>query len=202
MKRPTKLLIRARANFRERVISLLKALGGIEDNRFYQFTLNTPIGEMGLSVWDTAIMCRFEDVEKATEFTNRHTSQGCNPFSGKWNWHFDDDAKVLNGQPESQFVRYMAKLMSAESWPKDLTQLTTEQTEQAVEQLSKLPLRDLRRRQELTKKQMALAFEMRHDESLRNFQVRFEHLRMAVDRQCFGYIVLRWKLSVSVIESN
>lgn len=185
MKRITKKLQNARASFQERVANFLQALGAVERDRIYRFTLNTPIGEMGISLWDSAIMCRFHDVEKATEFTNRHTSQGCNPYSGKWNWHFHDDATILNNQPESQFVRYLTKLMSLGQMPSDLSKLTPEQTEALIEQLSKMPLHELRRRQELTKKRMALAFELRNDESLRKFQMDFEHLRMAVDRKCF-----------------
>lgn len=185
-RRITKKLIAARSNFQNRVSNFIRAIGGVEHDGLYRFKLDTPIGEMGISVWDLAIMCRFWNVVKASEFTRRHTSQSCNPHSGKWNWHFSDDATTLNANCEAEWVRYMTKLMSLGHLPEDLTQMTTEQTQQVVEQLSRLPLRELRRRQDLTQQQSALAFELRNDDVLRNLQVRAEHLRMAVDRKCFA----------------
>ena len=163
-----------------------RAASAVESDGMYRFKLPTPIGEMGVSLWESAIMCRFEDVPKATEFTRHHTSQSCNPYSGKWNWHYDDDPDTLNSQCESDFVRYLTKLLSLERLPQDLTTMTPAQTERVVEMFSKMPLRELRRRQDLTHKQMELAFELRNDEVLANLQVRAEHLRLAVQRKVFG----------------
>jgi hypothetical protein len=104
-KRITKKLLAARSKFRQRVTNFIRALGGVEANGVYGFKLRTPIGELGISVWDAAIMCRFDDVERASKETC------CNPFSGKWNWHYADDAATLDGRPESDFVRSIAKIM-------------------------------------------------------------------------------------------
>jgi len=83
-------------------------------------------------------------------------------------------------------VNRISKLLCLEHLPKDLTKLTPEQTEHVVEYFSKMPLHELRRRQNLTQKQMELAFELRNDEVLANLQVRAEHLRLAVQKKVFG----------------
>ena len=184
--RITKKLLAARATFKTRVGDFLKSVGADETERLYEWKLATPIGELNVSLWDNAIMCRFIEVEKATAFTRRFTSQSCNPYSGKWNWHFDDDADTLNGNCEAQFVRYVKLLMSLETLPEDLTRLSPDQTEKCVARLAKYPLSELRRRQDLANRQIELAFAQHSDASLANLQVRVDHLRMAVDRQTFG----------------
>ena len=182
-KRITKTLLAARVAFKQRVTEFLKAVGAAENDGLYEWRLNTPVGELDISLWDNAIMCRFADVERATEFTRQFTSQSCNPFSGKWNWHFDDCADTLNGDCESHFMRYATLLMSLGTLPADLTTLTTHQTEHCVDRLSKLPLAEIRHRQDLTNRQIELAFNQRNDLALANLHVREEHLRLAVERK-------------------
>jgi len=184
-RRITKKLLAARAAFKARVSNFLKSVGADETERLYEWKLATPIGELNVSLWDNAIMCRFIEVEKAITFTRRFTSQSCNPYSGKWNWHFDDDADTLNGNCEAQFVRYVKLLMSLETLPDDLTTLTSDQTEKCVARLAKFPLAELRRRQDLANRQIELAFTPCNEAALANLHVRVEHLRMAVDRQTF-----------------
>lgn len=184
--RITKKLLAARAAFKQRICGFLRSAGASPSDGAYDWKLNTPIGELGVSVWDDAIVCRFTEVGKATEFTRQFTPQSCNPYSGKWNWHFEDDAEVLNGNCESQFVRYVALLMTLGQISADLSKLTPEQTEQSVARLSKFPLAELRRRQRLTNKQIELAFRQNHDAALANLHVRAEHLRLAVDMKAFG----------------
>jgi len=185
-RRITKTLLAARTIFKQRVCGFLKAVGASEIDGQYAWMLSTPIGELAISVWDAAIMCRFADVEKATAFTGQFTSQSCNPYSGKWNWHFDDDADTLNGDCETPFVRYVTLLMSLGTLPADLTTLTPVQIEHSVARLSKFPLAELRRRQDLTNEQIEMAFKQRNDAALKNLHVRAEHLRLAVDRKAFG----------------
>lgn len=185
-RRITKKLMAARAAFKTRVCDFLKSVGADESDGSYGWKLNTPIGELSISLWDNAIMCRFADVEQATTFTRRFTAQSCNPYSGKWNWHFDDDADTLNGECEAQFVRYVKLLLSLGTLPADLTKLTPVQAEHCVSRLSKFPLAELRRRQDLTNQQITLAFKQRNDAALTNLHVQIEHLRLAVDRQAFG----------------
>lgn len=185
-KRITKKLLAARAAFKKRVCDFLKTIGAAPNDVAYDWKLVTPIGDLDISVWDSAIMSRFADVERGTDFTRKFTAQSCNPYSGKWNWHFDDDPDELNGNCEAQFVRYVTLLLSLGRFPADLTKLTPEQTEHSISRLSKLPLTELRRRQDLTNRQIEMAFMQRNDAALSNLHVRAEHLRLAVDRQAFG----------------
>lgn len=187
-KRITKKLLAARAAFKKRVCDFLSAVGATQSDGCYEWKLSTAIGDLDISVWDAAIMCRFADVEQGTDFTRKFTGQSCNPYSGKWNWHFDDDADELNGDCEAQFTRHVTMLLSLGRFPADLTKLMPEQTEHSVARLSKYPLAELRRRQDLTNRQIELAFEQHNDPALANLHVRAEHLRLAVDRQAFGKI--------------
>jgi hypothetical protein len=187
MVRPvTKKLSAARSKFKQRVIDFIKLLGAVEHDGMYPYKLDTPIGEISIDVWDDAIMCRFWDVAKGREFTDRFTSQACNPYRGKWNWHFSDDAETLNSECEAEFVRDMTTLMSLDDLPQDLSTLTGEQTEECVGKLADLSLPELRRRQDLTQKQIAVAHNLRNDLALADLHVRAEHLRIAVDRKTFG----------------
>lgn len=182
----TKKLRAAHATFKKRVCDFLNAVGAVQSDECYEWKLTTPCGDLDISVWDAAIMCRFADVERGTDFTRKFTSQSCNPYSGKWNWHFDDDPDELSGDCESQFVRYVTLLLSLDKFPADLTKLTPEQAEHSVARLSKVALAELRRRQDLTNCQIEMAFKQRNDAALANLHVRAEHLRLAVDRQAFG----------------
>ena len=184
--RITKKLLAARAAFKARVSEFLKSVGASQNDGTYEWKLGTTLGELDISVWDSAIMCRFTDVERGSNFTRQFTSQSSNPFSGKWNWHFTDDADTLNGHCETPFVRYVTLLMSLNRLPSDLTTLTPDQTEQCVARLSKFPLAELRRRQSSTDHQIELAFDQRNEASLANLRVRAEHLWLAVERKSFS----------------
>ena len=184
--RITKKLLAARAAFKQRVSDFLTKLGASESDGLSRWKLDTPLGELDISIWDSAIMCRFTDVERGSNFTRQFTSQSSNPFSGKWNWHFTDDPDTLNGNCEAQFVRYVTLLMSLNCLPSDLTTLTPDQTEQCVARLSKFPLAELRRRQSSTDRQIELAFDQRNEASLANLRVRAEHLWLAVERKSFS----------------
>ena len=184
--RVTKKLLAARAAFKTRVSDFLQAVGANASDGSYEWKLDTSIEGLSVSLWDNAVMCRFTDVEEATAFTRQFAAQSSNPFSGKWNWHFEDDADTLNGNCEAQFVRYVKLLLSLGTLPEDLTTLTPDQTETCVARLAQFPLAELRRRQDLANRQIELACMPSHEAALANLHVRVEHLRMAVDRQAFG----------------
>ncbi|MGH7137034.1 MAG: hypothetical protein ACREHD_14940 [Pirellulales bacterium] len=63
--------------------------------------------------------------------------------------------------------------------PHDLTKLTAEQAEWCVAYHAALPLREIRRRQELTDRQIGMAWQQRNDFALNNRRVREEILRRA-----------------------
>ena len=184
--RITKKLLAARAAFKARVSDFLKGVGASQNDGTYEWNLATPIGDLYVSLWDSAIMCRFADVEQGKAFTRQFSAPSSNPYSGKWNWHFEDAADTLNGNCEAQFVRYVKLLLSLGTLPEDLTTLTPDQTETCVARLAQFPLAELRRRQDLANRQIELACMPSHEAALANLHVRVEHLRMAVDRQAFG----------------
>jgi len=71
----------------------------------------------------------------------------------------------------------------------DLTKWTKAQHKQAITTLAKKPLKELRRRQKLTKQQIGRAFEpfeQRNDLALGNLQVMERHLAAAIDQKVFG----------------
>lgn len=108
--RVTKKLQAARAAFRTRVLEFIQQYNPAPSN-FYEFTIETPIGTMHLSIWESAIMCRFDNVAAAKVFTAGN--QSCNPYTGKWNWHYSDDAETLNNEGcEAHWQMCMEKLMS------------------------------------------------------------------------------------------
>src|SRR5205823_3938081 len=158
--------------FWQRVRRFLENMGAEESDGPYELKLNTPIGDLDVSMWDADIICRFEEVVEATAFSHLFTAQACNPHTGKWNWHYNDDADTLNDDCEAQFVKHVTLLMSL-----DLTTLTPDQTEDCVARLSKLPLDKLRHRQELIYRKIERAFEQRNDTALANLHVRAENLR-------------------------
>ena len=123
-KRISKTLLTARASFKSRVCNFLKSVGASRNDGTYEWKLSTPIGNLHVSLWDSDIICRFENVEEATAFARQFTAQACNPYTGKWNWHFSDDADTLNGDCEAHFMRYVTLLMSFDSLPADATTLT------------------------------------------------------------------------------
>jgi len=56
---------------------------GARPSNFYAYVLDTIIGELWITVYDDWIACRWDNVDKA-----RAAGLGCNPYSGKWNFHF------------------------------------------------------------------------------------------------------------------
>lgn len=70
--------------------------------------------------------------------------------------------------------------------PKDLTKMSKKQRAASVEKLSKLPLGELRKRQDLNDKQIKIAFDSRNTPALNNLRVREGILAEAVDKKEFG----------------
>lgn len=58
--------------------------------------------------------------------------------------------------------------------PKDLTKMSEKQFDASVKKLSKLPLKELRRRQDLNEKQTKIAYDAKNDSALKNLKVREE----------------------------
>lgn len=56
-------------------------IGGVHDERFHEWHIETKCGELGFTCYGDWIPGRFTDPEIAKPFT------GCSPYSGKWNHH-------------------------------------------------------------------------------------------------------------------
>lgn len=184
--RVTKKFRTAHAAFKNRVIDELKTRGAVEHDGLYDFKLETPIGDIGISVWESAIMCRLWSVEAGRRFTEQHCpSRTCNRYSGKWNHHYTDDATTLNAVPEVEFFFYLDKLL-IDALRQDLSSLSLPQHESCVAHLGRLPLHELRRRQDLNTKQIETAHRQLNESALSNLHIRDEHLRAAVERKEFA----------------
>jgi hypothetical protein len=118
-RRPSpKRLAQAHAKFRTAVTEYLLSKGAVADGRFHDYYIDTPAGPLGVSVWDTSIMTRFDDVERGRAFTASCGSR-CNPYSGKWNFHFSDHPDTLNPATVlAHFGFYFERLLA---WTPSLT---------------------------------------------------------------------------------
>lgn len=93
-KRISKEFQTARRAFRGRVVKFLESIGAVGDVEPYRYHLETPLGELTITVYDHYIHCRFWKVERAKAYKQLDTDR-LNPISGKWNWYFSDDPVTL-----------------------------------------------------------------------------------------------------------
>jgi len=91
----TKRQEKAQEHFQAAVTDFIISLGA-EPGRFYDYELDTPVGLLHLSVHDNWLATRFDDVGLGRAFTES-CGRSCNPYSGKWNFHYSDslDAQVV-----------------------------------------------------------------------------------------------------------
>jgi len=105
---------KAHERFKATVTDFILGLGA-RPGRFYDHELNTPAGLLHLTVHRDWLACRFDDVLEGAGFT-ASCHRPCNPYSGKWNFHFHDDPQSL--QPESVLPllkHYFERLMTWQS---------------------------------------------------------------------------------------
>ena len=73
--------------FKAEIGRRLEALGATRNrDRGYDYTLTTVAGNLYVTVYDDWIACRFEEPERAKAISDTRL----NPYSGKWNHHYDD----------------------------------------------------------------------------------------------------------------
>lgn len=65
-------------------------------------------------------------------------------------------------------------------------EMSADEVEATVAWLAKLPLRELRRRQDLVNQQIGMAHGQRNAQGLTNLRAMADMLFLAVDRQCFA----------------
>ena len=76
-----------RAWFKAEVERRLLALGATRNQAgTYDYTVATVAGKLYVTVYDNWIACRFEEPERAKAISDTRL----NPYSGKWNHHYDD----------------------------------------------------------------------------------------------------------------
>ena len=111
-RRNTKRFLKARERFEAAVTKLLDSLGARPGN-FYDYELPTPAGLLHISVNGNWVAARFDDVALGKAFTESCYCP-CNPYSGKWNFHFFDgtaaslDPKTVLPVLEYYFDQLMA----------------------------------------------------------------------------------------------
>lgn len=88
--------------FQKAICDGLRELGVRDNDIHYKFVIDTPLGDLFITVHDSdienkskiySVYARFEDTERARKKT------GCNPYSGKWNFNFhveDDPIETAN----------------------------------------------------------------------------------------------------------
>ena len=88
VRRKSRRQLKSERRFVEAVTEFFTTLGA-RPGSFYDFELSTPAGLLHLSVHGTWVATRFDDVAEGRAFTESCGSS-CNPYSGKWNFHFPD----------------------------------------------------------------------------------------------------------------
>jgi hypothetical protein len=73
---------------------------------FHECRLDTTLGALSVCWVDTWLACRFEEPERARR------SVGCNPYSGKWNFH-----GASNEESFAAFTREIRRLLVGTSSP-------------------------------------------------------------------------------------
>ena len=84
----SKRLFKAEERFVTAVTDFIVELGA-RPGRFYDFEMDTPAGLLHISVHETWLATRFDDVAMGRAFTAT-CGTSSNPYSGKWNFHFGD----------------------------------------------------------------------------------------------------------------
>jgi len=116
MKRKSKALKLAQEKFTAALCDYVEREGAVEDDTFlYDYTLNTPLGPLAITVYDTWIATCFVAAKTAHAFTRQFWPNDSNRFSGKWNFHFGHDVTSLD--PEHcicHFGFFLGKLICYE----------------------------------------------------------------------------------------
>jgi hypothetical protein len=85
-------------DFRQAIVKQLQVIGAREAGP-YGWQIDTLGGLLDIKPYDDWVACRFDDVERATANVRFGS---LNHYSGKWNWHFlnqaADDVDYFIGQ--------------------------------------------------------------------------------------------------------
>lgn len=125
-KKVSKRLAMARETFQRHTVHRFLGYGAEQPypstDRERLFLL-TPVGKLDINVFENWIHTRFEDNERGYRATSRicQTHERSNPFSGKWNFLYIDNATTLEYLPLTDpFFDYIEKLLD---WGRHLWQV-------------------------------------------------------------------------------
>jgi len=88
VRRKSRRQLQAERRFAEAVSKFVVDLGA-RPGSFYDHALDTPAGLLHVSIHENWIATRFDDVAQGRVFSES-CGRPCNPYSGKWNFHFPD----------------------------------------------------------------------------------------------------------------
>jgi hypothetical protein len=106
----SKHALKQEARFKAVVTAYLASLGA-RPGRFYDHQLTTPAGLMHVSIYGNWIACRYEDVAQGRAFT-KSCGRACNPYSGKWNFHYGPAESFHPDQALADFCYHLDRLMN------------------------------------------------------------------------------------------
>lgn len=88
----SKRQLKAEANFKAAVTEFILGLGA-RPGSFYDYEMDTPADLLYLSVHENWLATRFDNVALGRSFSESF-GRSCNPYSGKWNFHYSDTHAV------------------------------------------------------------------------------------------------------------
>jgi len=88
VRRKSQRRLKVEQRFNEAVAEFFTGLGA-RPGSFYDQELQTPAGLLHVSIHDTWVATRFDDVPQGRAFSES-CGRPCNPYSGKWNHHYPD----------------------------------------------------------------------------------------------------------------
>lgn len=77
-----------KAKYRNAALGILRRFGGqLDTSERHMYVIDTTAGPLQLSIWDSMIVTRFVDLQRAkAALPHQFMHDRLNPFSGKWNW--------------------------------------------------------------------------------------------------------------------
>lgn len=109
-------LTKYQERFIKRIEEFVLSLGATRDD--YYLNLDTPLGPLRIRVHENWIHCRWQDVEKAKKYLGDAHYSRLNPYSGKWNWIYHDDAATLDSAGEGDaFHLKLKEILSLQEVP-------------------------------------------------------------------------------------
>jgi len=97
-------------HFAKKAKAVIQQHGGQPDDGTYEWKMDTRFGPLRLSVDGDAVMTKFDFPHLA------HDELGCNPFSGKWNFHYFDSWTVEQAIADLEWRLNIVKPTSLEEF--------------------------------------------------------------------------------------